>query len=171
MTRLILCSLLSALLFLPTHAAEVPFPLPDPDGKPGDATKPIKVYILAGQSNMVGMGNLSGAKNVYDGVYLSSDPGVPDGPLQIYKVGNYKTAPLAVYLPSGQKTGKAIAEGQLEVLQHGVYQLHCGFGESSYNVMQLDGREVYRRESGKNTVKQEVNHKPGKRNKIQVSIV
>ena len=169
MTRLILCSLLSALLFLPTHAAEVPFPLPDPDGKPGDATKPIKVYILAGQSNMVGMGNLSGAKNVYDGVYLSSDPGVPDGPLQIYKVGNYKTAPLAVYLPSGQKTGKAIAEGQLEVLQHGVYQLHCGFGESSYNVMQLDGREVYRRESGKHPVKQEVTLQPGKRYKFQAS--
>ena len=51
MTRLILFSLASALLFLPTHAAEVPFPLPDPDGKPGDATKPVKVYILAGQSN------------------------------------------------------------------------------------------------------------------------
>ena len=115
MTRLILCSLLSALLFLPTHAAEVSFPLPDPDGKPGDATKPIKVYILAGQSNMVGMGNLSGAKNVYDGVYLSSNSGVPDGPLQIYKVGNYKTAPLAVYLPDGTKTDKPIAEGQLEV--------------------------------------------------------
>ena len=79
MTRLILCSLLSALLFIPTHAAEVSFPLPDPDGKPGDATKPIKVYILAGQSNMVGMGNLSGARNVYDGVYLSSDPDIPDG--------------------------------------------------------------------------------------------
>ena len=43
MTRLILFSLASALLFLPTHAAEVP--LPDPDGKPGDATKPIVVML------------------------------------------------------------------------------------------------------------------------------
>ena len=63
---------------LPLCAADVPVQLPGPDGKPGDSTKPVKVYILAGQSNMVGMGNLSGAKNVYTGVYLSSDPTVPN---------------------------------------------------------------------------------------------
>ena len=39
---------------------------------------------------MVGMGNLSGAKNMYDGVFLSSDYVTPDSPLQIFKVGNYK---------------------------------------------------------------------------------
>jgi len=169
MTRLFLVSLASALLHLPTHAAEVPFPLPDPDGKPGDATKPVKVYVLAGQSNMVGMGDLSGAKNVYTGVYLSSDPAVPAGPFQIYRVGNYKTSPLAVYLPNGKKTDKPIAEGQLEVPQHGVYQLHCGFGESSYNVMQLDGREVYRREPSGKLVKQDVTLQPGKRYKFKIS--
>jgi len=140
-------------LFLPTHAAEVSFPLPDPDGKPGDASKPIKVYILAGQSNMVGMGNLSGARNVYDGVYLSSDPGVPDGLLQIYKVGNYKTSPLAVYLPDGKKTDKPIAEGQFEVLRSGVYQLSCGFGAGSRAVMLLEGK----------VIRQEVKLEAGKR--------
>ena len=35
--------------------------LPDPDGKPADMTKPVKVFILMGQSNMVGMGNVGGA--------------------------------------------------------------------------------------------------------------
>jgi hypothetical protein len=29
-------------------ARSIPAQLPDPDGKPGDATKPVKVYILAG---------------------------------------------------------------------------------------------------------------------------
>ncbi len=169
MIRLILFSLATTLLFLPVHAAEIPSSLPDPDGKPGDATKPVKVYILAGQSNMVGMGNLSGARNVYDGVYLSSNPGVPDGPLQVYKVGDYKTSPLAVYLPDGKKTDKPIAEGQLQVPQHGVYQLHCGFGENSYNVMQLDGREVYRCEPGSQPLKQEVTLQPGKRYKFKIS--
>ena len=91
---------------------------------------------------MVGMGNLSGAKNVYDGVYLSSDPGVPDGPLQIYKVGNYKTSPLSVYFPDGKKTDKPIAEGQFEVSRSGVYQLSCGFGASSRAVMLLDGKVI-----------------------------
>ena len=51
-------------------------------------------------------------------------------------------------------TDKPIAEGQLEVPQHGVYQLHCGFRESSYSVMQLDGKEVYRREADGKPVKQ-----------------
>ncbi|UCG49785.1 MAG: hypothetical protein JSU94_08375 [Phycisphaerales bacterium] len=40
----------------------IPYPLPDPDSTPPDTTKPVKVYILAGQSNMVGMGEISGGK-------------------------------------------------------------------------------------------------------------
>ena len=46
----------------PTNQNEnpvVPYPLPDPDTTPPDANKPVKVYILSGQSNMVGMGNIS----------------------------------------------------------------------------------------------------------------
>jgi hypothetical protein len=35
--------------------------LPDPDGKPADMSKPVKVFILMGQSNMVGMGKIAGA--------------------------------------------------------------------------------------------------------------
>ena len=31
-----------------------------PDGKPADMTKPVQVFILMGQSNMVGMGNVVG---------------------------------------------------------------------------------------------------------------
>lgn len=32
--------------------------LPDPDGKPADMTKPVKVFILLGQSNMLGAGKI-----------------------------------------------------------------------------------------------------------------
>jgi hypothetical protein len=151
------------------HAADVPANLPDPDGKPGDAAKPVKVYILAGQSNMVGMGNISGAKNVYTGVYLSSDPAAPDGPFQIYKVGNYKVSPLRVYLPDGTPTEKPVAEGLLEVSQHGVYRLHRGWGESSYGVMELAGEKVYRREAGGQPIKQDVTLEPGKRYSFEIS--
>jgi len=52
-----------ALLALATVAAEVPAPLPDPDGKPADMTKPVQVYILLGQSNMLGMGHVEGDKD------------------------------------------------------------------------------------------------------------
>ncbi len=43
-----------ALFALPAIAAE----LPDPDGKPADMGKPVQVYILLGQSNMLGMGKV-----------------------------------------------------------------------------------------------------------------
>ncbi len=33
--------------------------LPDPDGKPADMSKPVQVYILLGQSNMVGAGKIT----------------------------------------------------------------------------------------------------------------
>ena len=49
------------LLALPAFAAEVPDQLPDPDGKPADMSKPVKVFILMGQSNMLGAGKISGA--------------------------------------------------------------------------------------------------------------
>jgi hypothetical protein len=35
-------------------------PIPKPDGKPADMTKPVQVFILMGQSNMVGMGKITG---------------------------------------------------------------------------------------------------------------
>ena len=36
--------------------------LPRPDGKPADMKKPVKVFILLGQSNMVGMGKIAGGE-------------------------------------------------------------------------------------------------------------
>jgi hypothetical protein len=57
--------------------------LPDPDGKPADMTKPVQVYILMGQSNMLGFGKVNGdegslehavkAKKLYP--YLVDDAG------------------------------------------------------------------------------------------------
>jgi Carbohydrate esterase, sialic acid-specific acetylesterase len=41
--------------------AEHPAALPDPDGKPADMSKPVQVFLLLGQSNMVGAGKIAGA--------------------------------------------------------------------------------------------------------------
>ena len=150
-------------------AKDIPAQLPDPDGKPGDATKPVKVYILAGQSNMVGMGTLSGAKNRYAGVYLTADPAAPEGPLTVYKVGNYRIARCTLYLPDGAKTEKPIAQGKLEVSDKGIYQIHCGYGASSCNVMELDGKQVYGRKAGGQPVMQDVTLEAGKRYAFKIS--
>jgi len=36
--------------------------LPDPDGKPADMSKPVQVFILLGQSNMLGFGKIKGGE-------------------------------------------------------------------------------------------------------------
>ncbi len=64
-------------------AASVPLDLPRPDGQPGNPKKPVKVYILAGQSNMVGMGDISGARPEFPSVFLSADPAVLPGSMPV----------------------------------------------------------------------------------------
>jgi hypothetical protein len=58
-------SLLAAIVVSVTMIAAPAKPktLPDPDGKPADMSKPVQVYILMGQSNMVGAGRVAGARN------------------------------------------------------------------------------------------------------------
>lgn len=43
---------------LTAYGGELPAQLPDPDGKPADQTKPVQVFILLGQSNMLGFGRI-----------------------------------------------------------------------------------------------------------------
>ena len=64
-------SLAMALLALRVSAAEAPAQLPDPDGKAPDTSKPVKVYILSGQSNMVGMGDISGGRSRWGRQFLN----------------------------------------------------------------------------------------------------
>ena len=46
-----------------TSKPNIPYPLPDPDSSTGTGTKPVKVFILSGQSNMVGFGRVAGTEN------------------------------------------------------------------------------------------------------------
>lgn len=58
---------------------DIPAALSRPDATPPITDKPVKVYVLAGQSNMVGMGDLKGARPPYPSIYLSADPAVIEG--------------------------------------------------------------------------------------------
>ena len=44
----------------------IPYPLPDPDSSTGATNKPVKVYIMSGQSNMVGIGYVAGGAGSLD---------------------------------------------------------------------------------------------------------
>jgi len=56
--RFLFAALLVAVFALPLVAADAPRQLPDPDGNPADMSKPVQVYILMGQSNMLGFGKI-----------------------------------------------------------------------------------------------------------------
>ncbi|MCA9081118.1 MAG: hypothetical protein KDA58_11210, partial [Planctomycetaceae bacterium] len=60
-TTILAIALFPSLLVFPARA-EGPSALPDPDGKPADMSRPVKVYILMGQSNMLEMGKVGGDK-------------------------------------------------------------------------------------------------------------
>jgi hypothetical protein len=69
---------LGALLSLTVAASAAPIPstLPHPDKTSPAKNKPVKVYILSGQSNMVGFGRVTGSAPVHSSIYLSADPSV-----------------------------------------------------------------------------------------------
>lgn len=57
----LLLTLVALTLLVPSFAlAEAPKQLPDPDGKPADMTKKVKVFIIMGQSNTLEMGKVKG---------------------------------------------------------------------------------------------------------------
>ena len=55
--QFVLAITLVAMSTMPAFATD----LPDPDGKPADMTKKVKVFILMGQSNMLGFGKIGAA--------------------------------------------------------------------------------------------------------------
>ena len=201
-------------LVLSAAARDVPAQLPDPDGKAPDTTKPVKVYILAGQSNMVGMGNISGARCRYTGIYLTADPAARKGPMYIYPVGHYKITPHGVYVSGDPEAGNGatasiykgaydkatdydkakpakteavelgvvqgtlptiagphtvVARGFVTVPESGNYTINPGYGDSAYNVMELDGKEVYRKDVGGQAVKLKVALEAGKRYPVKIT--
>ena len=55
-------SILSAAILTAASASTLLAELPDPDGKPADIGKPVKVFIIMGQSNTLEMGKVKGDK-------------------------------------------------------------------------------------------------------------
>ena len=158
--------------------AELPNQLPDPDGQPPATNKPVKVYILSGQSNMVGIGQITGRgtrwKNisnptvsVYSGKYSSDidyDKVPPIEVKQLETYGGVKPTPF----PGG---GVQIARGELEIETSGIYKFKPGYQASTYNIMELDGVEVHRREPGKDPTYQLFKVEAGKKYPFKITFL
>ena len=132
---------------------------------------PVKVYILSGQSNMVGIGQVTGGgsrwgKEFIDPV-LSAYAGPYDPNADYDKLTPAKTLKLESFggvnptpYPGG---GTQIVRGFIEHQTTGVYEFRPGYGSSVYNIMQVDGQEVYRREPDKAAVYRHIKLTAGKR--------
>ena len=191
-------------------AAEVPAILPRSDASPVSDGK-VKVYILAGQSNMVGFGYLKDSRPVYPSIFLSADPNIkvgrmPVGPSALLKHEVYlsaeKGAPsgasVLVYsgayregadydamqpvkeatialgtvdgqLPSLEGPHTVVVKAFIEVPMSGMHEIHPGFENSTYAIVSLGGREVYRREIGKEAFLTPVLLEQGKRYPISIT--
>ena len=163
------------------QAAVVPKDLPKPDDQPPSKKKPVKVYIMSGQSNMVGFGTLSGAKPAYPSIYLSPDPSVmpcrmPVGdsallPLKVYQSADKDAAEgtKVEMIPAAVGSTQSVVKTFIEVPISGAYQLHSGYEESSFGAITLDGKEVYRRAPGETAAVAKINLEKGKRYPVVIS--
>ncbi|MFT5129273.1 MAG: hypothetical protein ACI8W8_002895, partial [Rhodothermales bacterium] len=140
-------------------AKEIPAQLPNPETTAPATNKPVKVYILSGQSNMVGIGQVSGGGtrwsgitdaevSVYKGAYSATadyDAMTPIASKKLPVYGGTKPTPF----PGG---GTQVSRGFIEIKTSGVYRFNPGYGGSIHNIMQLDGKDVYRKEVDKPAV-------------------
>ena len=119
-------------------------------------SKPISVYILSGQSNMVGAGKVDGGSSrwgeqfldpevsVYEGVYDSEVDYDNLEPLKVLKLEKFGGTEPTPY-PGG---GTRVTRGFVKVKETGTYEFRPGYGGSMENVMEVGGKVVHRKEVG-----------------------
>ncbi len=136
-----------------------------------DTSKPVKVYILSGQSNMVGIGQVTGGGSRWGSEFLdpvvSVYPGPYDPDADYDKLKPTKTLKLEMFggvkptsYPGG---GTQVVRGVIEPKTTGVHEFRPGYGGSTHNIMEVDGVEVYRKEVGKDAVHKHIKLTVGKR--------
>ena len=133
--------------------------------------EPVKVYILSGQSNMVGAGKVTGGGgrwgsefleptvSVYEGDYdpkADYDQMKPIKTQELEKFGGVEPTPY----PGG---GTQVTRGFVQVKETGLYEFRPGYGGSMNNVMEVDGQEVHRKMAGEEAVRTEIKLTGGKK--------
>lgn len=138
---------------------------------------PIKVFILSGQSNMVGAGKVTGGSarwgaefvepvvSVYEGAYDSDadyDAMKPIETLRLEKFGGVNPTPY----PGG---GTRVVRGFIDPPATGIFAFRPGWGGSTHNIMQVAGKEVYRKEVNEKPVIGEIKLTKGERVPFKVT--
>ncbi len=145
-------------------AANAAPPVATDGDQPADMSQPVQVFILMGQSNMVGAGKFSGGSarwgqefidpvvSVYAGAfdpYADYDARKPESTLALKSFGGTEPTPY----PGG---GTQIVRGFLQPAETGLYEFNPGYGDSEQNIMVVNGVEVHRQEPGGQAAKKAV---------------
>ena len=141
------------------------------------AEKPVKVFILAGQSNMVGIGQVdSGGTrwgDEFTGAEISIYEGAYDAAKDYDKLTPVKKEPLASF---GGTSPTPFPEGDVRIVrgfftakETGIYEFRPGFGDSEHNIMLVNGIEAHRKEPGGQAVKKEVKLTAGEKVPFKVT--
>ena len=128
------------------------------------AEKPVKVFILTGQSNMVGIGQVDSGgtrwTDEFTDVEVSVYEGAYDAAKDYDKLTPLKKEPLASFggteptpFPEGDVR---IARGFLAAKQTGVYEFRPGYGDSEHCIMNVNGIEAHSKQPGGEAVRKEV---------------
>ncbi len=136
-----------------------------------EASKPkVQVYILAGQSNMVGIGKMYGSGtrwgNEFQEVTISAYEGDYDPKADYSKLKAIKTVRPEAFggvkptpYPEG---GVRLARGTVTMKETGVYEFRPGYGDSQNCVMTVAGTVVHRQEPGGEAARQQIKIEAGK---------
>lgn len=157
-------------------AAPLPAELPPVDpAAPVAKDKPVKVYILSGQSNMLGFGRIEGASPTYLRVFFSADPTARNYilPVRDNALLGMKLLPAkgndAIALGSTEATVPAgTIEAELEVPVGGRFEVNVGLDDSSYAIATVDGQEVYRKTVDGDVQLSPVTLKKGQRHSLRI---
>ncbi len=174
----LLGAVLMATFALPAIALGVQDQRPESNTETGSVNKPVKVYILSGQSNMVGIGQVSGGGVRWSGISdatVSVYPGEYSADVDYGKLTPTRSLELPVYggtkptpFPGG---GVQVARGHIEIETSGVYHFSPGYSASTFNIMTLDGVEVYRRVVGSVAVRKEFKIVGGKKYAFEITFL
>ena len=133
--------------------------------------KPVRVFILSGQSNMVGAGAVTGRgsrwgdefSEVEVSVYAESyDPELDYDqldPIKTKKLESFGGTKPTPY-PGG---GTQVVRGFVEMKTSGIYEFRPGYGGSTVNLMEVDGKEAHRKEPGKESLHHDIKLEAGQK--------
>ena len=65
--------------------------------------------------------------------------------------------------------GTQVTRGSVQVKETGMYEFRPGYGGSTYNLMEVDGKVVHRQEVGKDPVRTEIKLEGGKKVPFKIS--